>query len=327
MLNNHCVPAGPSAFVQKFLNSALSPHGGYFLLKYPRSLIHTNAEESVKNTCSRLECLRGVILVQILQTGLGIVLGLFSEVDMVGNEDHDIMIWANRVHNSKQTILVYLSSSGLDVKELITILSRSTFVTTSFTSGRVEHEVELLVAKLIYYGLIPILRFYIALWLADTWVFFIHRAEHSNQWLYKNFHSRHHELNVPYSWGGIYDHPLESLFLSVGAYVFGVIGSGMTLRESMLFSAFSSVKTCTDHGGYQFPWNPVDLFTTVGAAYHDKHHQRWGLKKNFALHFQFWDRLLGTEFTDAEVASRLYARDREAVEIAREKKREKVKPL
>jgi sphinganine C4-monooxygenase len=85
-------------------------------------------------------------------------------------------------------------------------------------------------------------------------------------------------LNVTYSWGGIYDHPLESLFLSVGAFVFAVIGSGMTLRESMLFSAFSSAKACTDHGGYKFPWNPMDLFTTVGAAYHDKHHQLWGSK-------------------------------------------------
>jgi hypothetical protein len=60
--------------------------------------------------------------------------------------------------------------------------------------------------------------------------------------------------------------------------VVAVIGTGMSLRESMVFSAFSSAKACTDHGGYQFPWNPVDLFTTVGAAYHDKHHQRWGYK-------------------------------------------------
>lgn len=57
-----------------------------------------------------------------------------------------------------------------------------------------------------------------------------------------------------------------------------VIGTGMTLRESMVFSAFSSVKACTDHSGYKFPWNPIDLFTTVDAAYHDKHHQRWGFK-------------------------------------------------
>lgn len=94
----------------------------------------------------------------------------------------------------------------------------------------------------------------------------------------ETFHARHHELYVPYSWGGIYDHPIESLFLSVGAFVFAVIGTGMSLRESMVFSAFSSAKACTDHSGYKFPWNPIDLFTTVDAAYHNKHHQRWGFK-------------------------------------------------
>ena len=67
--------------------------------------------------------------------------------------------------------------------------------------------------------------------------------------------------------------------------MFAVIGSGMSLRESMVFSAFSSAKACTDHGGYKFPWNPMDLFTTVDAAYHDKHHQRWGFKViTFSIH-------------------------------------------
>ena len=88
------------------------------------------------------------------------------------------------MHVLGQTILTLLSFSGLNVKALIAILSRSVFVTTFLPSGRVEHGAELLVAKLIYYGLMPALRLYVALWLADTWVFFIHRAEHSNKWLY-----------------------------------------------------------------------------------------------------------------------------------------------
>ena len=103
---------------------------------------------------------------------------------MTGYEDRDTMIWASRVHVVGQMILTLLSSSGLDIKTLTGALSRSVFVTTFFASGRAGQEVELLAAKLIYYGLIPALRLYMALWLADTWVFFIHRAEHSNKWLY-----------------------------------------------------------------------------------------------------------------------------------------------
>ena len=94
------------------------------------------------------------------------------------------MIWANRVHNFGQAILALFLFSGFNVKAIIATLSRSAFVTTFFASQRAEHEVELLASKFICYGLIPALRLYIALWLADTWVFFIHRAEHSNKWLY-----------------------------------------------------------------------------------------------------------------------------------------------
>ncbi|KAL8950432.1 MAG: hypothetical protein Q9222_003526 [Ikaeria aurantiellina] len=298
----------------------------YFSL-FQRYKIHTNDEEVTKNSISRWECLRGVLLVQVLQTGLGILLGLSSEVELTGHESRDVAIWASRLHTWGQLILLSISFSGLKVQALISTLSRSAFVTSSFASGEAEHKAVLFAAQLIYYGLIPALRLYLALWLADAWVFFIHRAEHSNKWLYRTFHARHHELNVAYSWGGIYDHPVESMFLSVGAFVVAVVGTGMSLRESMVFSAFSSIKACTDHSGYKFPWNPVDLFTTVDAEYHDKHHQRWGYKNNFALHFQFWDRLLGTDFSDTEAASKLYTRDRKAAEVARKLKGAKIKHL
>ncbi|KAL8965692.1 MAG: hypothetical protein Q9183_003733 [Haloplaca sp. 2 TL-2023] len=241
---------------------------------------------------------------------------------MTGYEDRDLLLWARRLRLLRQSLLTLLSATGLDAKTVSNLLSRS-----APEFGQAAQSTELLAAKTIYYILIPALRLYLALWLADTWVFFIHRFEHSNKWLYKTFHARHHELNVTYSWGGIYDHPIESLFLSVGAFVIAVLGSGMSLRESMVFSAFSSAKACTDHSGYRFPWNPVDLFTTVGAEYHDKHHQRWGYKNNFALHFQFWDRVLGTAYTDTEAASRFYTRDRKAAEMAGREKGRKIKSL
>ncbi|RCI16260.1 hypothetical protein L249_3181 [Ophiocordyceps polyrhachis-furcata BCC 54312] len=274
--------------------------------------IHSREEEKMKNSVSRQECLRGVIMVQVLQTSLGALLGILSGVEMTGYEDKDVLYWAGRVQMSKRTMLVLLSCRGLEVK---TRLGAALQGLLGSTSHLTSFDADLFAGKVVYYALIPACRMYLALWLADAWVFFIHRAEHSSPWLYRTFHARHHELYVPYSWGGIYDHPIESLFLSVGAFAVAVVGTGMSLRESMVFSAFSSAKACTDHSGYVFRWNPVDMFTSVNAEYHDKHHQRWGLKKNFALHFQFWDRLLGTDFRDAEAAVRLYTRDREAAEI------------
>lgn len=103
---------------------------------------------------------------------------------MIGNEDLDTVIWASRVHVFCQTILTLLSLSGLNFKALFATLFRPVFISTSFVPPQAEHEVELMAAKFICYGLIPTLRLYVALWLADTWVFFIHRAEHSNKWIY-----------------------------------------------------------------------------------------------------------------------------------------------
>jgi sphinganine C4-monooxygenase len=103
---------------------------------------------------------------------------------MTGDEGRDIMIWASRLHGLGQAVPTLLALSGLNVKALVATLPRFVFVSTSFASGGAEHGVELLMAKIIYYGLMPALRLYMALWLADTWVFFIHRAEHSNKWLY-----------------------------------------------------------------------------------------------------------------------------------------------
>lgn len=103
---------------------------------------------------------------------------------MTGNEFRDTMIWASRLHVLGQTVPTLIASSGLNVKALVATLPRFGFVLTPFASSRVEYEMEWLLAKIIYYGLMPALRLYMALWLADTWVFFIHRAEHRNKWLY-----------------------------------------------------------------------------------------------------------------------------------------------
>jgi sphinganine C4-monooxygenase len=164
--------------------------------------IHSNAEETAKNPISRVECLRGVLLVQVscslcplamahlifkiqvLQTGLGIVLGYLSDEEIICNDDKDVMIWANRVHGAGKMTLTLLSYCGLDAAALSAVCL-SALRTASMLSGQTELDLEWLVAKIIYHGLMPALRFYSALWLADAWVFFIHRAEHSSPWLYR----------------------------------------------------------------------------------------------------------------------------------------------
>jgi sphinganine C4-monooxygenase len=71
----------------------------------------------------------------------------------------------------------------------------------------------------------------------------------------------------------------------------------MSTRQSMWFFTFSTIKTVDDHCGYAFPWDPLQHITGNNSAYHDIHHQSWGIKTNYSQpFFIFWDRLLGTQW-------------------------------
>jgi len=120
---------------------------------------------------------------------------------------------------------------------------------------------------------------------------------HINRWLYTTFHSRHHRLYVPYAYGALYNHPFEGFLLdSLGAAI-AFKAAGMNIRQGTFFFTFSTIKTVDDHCGYAFPWDPLQLITSNNAAYHDIHHQTWGIKTNFSQpFFTFWDRLLNTRY-------------------------------
>lgn len=81
----------------------------------------------------------------------------------------------------------------------------------------------------------------------------------------------------------------------------------------MWYFTFSTIKTVDDHCGYAFPWDPLQRLTGNNAAYHDVHHQSWGIKNNFSQpFFTFWDRFMGTKWT-GNVKLR-YERTRETVQ-------------
>ena len=67
------------------------------------------------------------------------------------------------------------------------------------------------------------LQWAIGTFVLDTWQYWWHRAFHVSQFLYKNVHSVHHRLLMPYALGALYNHIVESFMLdifgSVIAYV------------------------------------------------------------------------------------------------------------
>lgn len=303
---------------------------------FPQYRLHTPAEVAKRNRVSRWEVIRDVVIQQVIQTAVGWVLGMTEPDDVYGREEYDVAVWARRIRIAECAIPRLLSLIGINPVELgeklgaghpmlagtlagghypglqsIPTLSGGF---TATTPGFAPWEV--ILAKSIYWILVPVIQFAIAIIVVDTWQYFLHRAMHMNKYLYTTFHSRHHRLYVPYAYGALYNHPFEGFLLdTLGASIAYKI-AGMNTRQGMCFFTGSTFKTVDDHAGYALPWDPLYHLTGNNAGYHDVHHQSWGIKTNFSQpFFTFWDRILGTVWTGGDVSAR-YEKTRIAAQKA-----------
>ncbi|KAK1266435.1 Sphinganine C(4)-monooxygenase 2 [Acorus gramineus] len=138
-------------------------------------------------------------------------------------------------------------------------------------------------------------HFLVAMFVFDTWQYFMHRIMHHNRFLYKHLHSWHHRLVVPYAFGAQYNHPIDGLLIETASGAVAFLVSGMSPRASIFFFTFATIKGIDDHCGLMLPWNPFHVFFGNNAAYHDVHHQLYGSKYNFSQpFFVVWDKVFGT---------------------------------
>ncbi|KAF5828019.1 fatty acid hydroxylase superfamily-domain-containing protein [Dunaliella salina] len=139
------------------------------------------------------------------------------------------------------------------------------------------------------------LQFLIGMFIMDTWQYWIHRAMHTSRFMYKHFHSTHHQLWNPYAFGALYNHPLEALLLDTLGATICFFSLNMTCQLAVGFFCFSTAKTVLDHSNYRFPLNPLHDMFPNSAAYHDVHHDFHGLKANYSQpFFIMWDLIMGT---------------------------------
>ncbi|KAI0180044.1 fatty acid hydroxylase superfamily-domain-containing protein [Hypoxylon sp. FL1284] len=279
---------------------------------FPQYRLHTPAEITQRNKVSRYEVLRDVIFQQIIQAVMGGVLGMTDPPQYTGMEEHDVAVWATRVRLAQRALPALLGVLGINAATisknmavshplLAAVLAGGQYPFVTELSGSSGMKVpafanwELLVAKAIYHVIIPAFQFFVGVVVLDTWQYFLHRLMHQNKWLYTTFHSRHHRLYVPYAYGALYNHPFEGFLLDTAGAGLAYKLAFMTPRQGIVFWSMSSIKTVDDHCGYALPWDPLQRITSNNAAYHDIHHQSWGIKTNFAQpFFTFWDKLLGT---------------------------------
>ncbi|PYH49473.1 sphingosine hydroxylase [Aspergillus saccharolyticus JOP 1030-1] len=301
---------------------------------FPQYRLHTPAEVLKRNHVTRWEVVRDVILQQIIQTMAGLALAYFDDIEYLGKDEYNVAVWARRLRLVQKAIPQLLAFVGIDAVGLGKNLSQNgwSMLGGAIAGGRypgvtqsmiLESGVEAVVpaftnwelsaASAIYWYLIPTLQFVWAVCVVDTWQYFLHRAMHMNRWLYVTFHSRHHRLYVPYAFGALYNHPVEGFALDTAGTGIAFLTACMSNRQGMWFFTFSTIKTVDDHCGYAFPWDPLQHFTSNNAAYHDIHHQSWGIKTNFSQpFFTIWDRFFKTQWK-GDVQLR-YERSREAAQ-------------
>lgn len=286
---------------------------------FPQYRLHTPAEILKRNHVSRFEVFRDVVVQQVVQTLFGLAIAYFDPPEMIGRQDYDIAVWAQRLRQIQHYLPTVLGVFGVDSLKLAFKLRKSSPILASAIAGGVYPTQgfaswEMTLAKSIYWVGIPALQFTFAILFLDTWQYFVHRGMHMNKTIYTWLHSRHHRLYVPYAYGALYNHPLEGLLLDTVGTGIAYLLSGMTIRQGLWFFTCTTIKTVDDHCGYAFPWDPLQHITSNNAAYHDIHHQSWGIKSNFSQpFFTFWDKALDTAWKGGDVSAR-YQRDRIAAQ-------------
>ncbi|KAG9230848.1 fatty acid hydroxylase superfamily-domain-containing protein [Amylocarpus encephaloides] len=300
---------------------------------FTRFKLHTPAESLKKDRASREDVIRCAIMQQAAQVTLGY---FTADVEMSAHgHDYHIMILAqrlasifsflerwkhvasNQVLNSQSITRAFFGASFYpNLGEIPNSPSSNQAYDTLHLDSQVPFVWQYNLGKILYWILIPMTQFAFAMILADSFQYFTHRGFHTNRWLYKNIHSMHHDIFVPFAYGAFYNHPLETIPIDCIGLPICLYLAGLSNRQSALFGAIWTYKTVVDHCGYNFPWNPSNIICQNSVLFHDLHHQVWGMKYNFSVYTSFWDRVLGTYWDGDDMnAKDKYLRGKEKAKV------------
>jgi len=245
--------------------------------------IHESSEVTSRNRVTRIQVLAAVILQQVIQITLA-----YFWMDTNAETGGPISSHVPRMEAIAPTIFRSLEA----------------LVGPQFAAYLWLHKAQDLVYH-VYWWAIPLTQLLAGFFFIDTWQYFLHRGMHMNAFLFKAFHSWHHRLYVPYSYGALYNHPVEGFLLDSCGAVISEWVTGMSVRQATLLFTIATFKTVDDHCGYSLPFDPLQWFTSNNADYHDIHHQVIGIKSNFSQpFFMHWDVLLGTRMTRQDIEAR-----------------------
>lgn len=170
---------------------------------FPQYRLHTPAEISARNHVSRYEVFRDVIVQQIIQTAFGLVLAYFEPQAMMGQDEYNVHVWAQRIRIAERAVPYALGLFGFNAPALgDSIAKRRPYLAGVLRGGHYPGLLmtvnwngvvmsapafanwELKLASALYWTVIPLFQFVFAVFALDTWQYFWHRAMHLNKYLY-----------------------------------------------------------------------------------------------------------------------------------------------
>lgn len=196
--------------ISDFWLSVIGPHVAYWVVSlffhlidvydlFPQYRLHTPEEIAQRNLATRWQVARDVVFEQIIQMTTATVLSLTEPAQMTGMEGYDVAVWATRIRLAQRGLPTVLGLVGLNAAALSKTMSAShpllagalagghyPFLTTRLDTTSVPAFAtwELLLAKAIYWGVVPAFQIWVAVVFLDSWQYFWHRAMHVNKWMY-----------------------------------------------------------------------------------------------------------------------------------------------
>ena len=140
----------------------------------------------------------------------------------------------------------------------------------------------------------------LVLLLVDDAVFYwVHRNLHTNLWLYRNVHHRHHEAYAPIPLEYIYVHPMEWM-IGMSGFVAGLavcfpIWGGVSAWALWVWGAWRTFHELDIHSGMNLGTKYLPFFAPM--KHHDVHHAK-PHDGNYSSMFPWWDHIMGTAVTD-----------------------------
>ncbi|TGK07735.1 fatty acid hydroxylase family protein [Leptospira semungkisensis] len=132
----------------------------------------------------------------------------------------------------------------------------------------------------------------------ETWFYWFHRFMHHKK-IYPYVHSVHHRSTNPSPLAAYNFHWLEAFI--EGVYIVPIVCFLPLYTYLILFHTFyAMIMNIWWHLGYEFfpkGWTTHPVLKWLNTStHHNLHHQKF--HGNYSLYFNFWDRIMGTNFTD-----------------------------